>query len=263
MSSQTALSVCNLALLSVGARAQVSSISPSDGSTAGDACTTYYSFVYESLARAAYWNCLRKQAFLSLLAAAQGTPENPNGVAPFPPQPWLYSYLLPPDCLKARCILPNALAGSVTGVPLTPVNNTASTLYGGYGQVPFAIAYDTDSSGNPITIVLTNQTQAQLIYTVNQPNPSVWDSQFTSAMVASLASYLVPALSLNMPLMQGQIKIAEMIIAQARSADANEGFNTQNREAEWILARNGSGGQSYGQYYTNVGMYNDMAWPAY
>ena len=54
------------------------------------------------------------------------------------------------------------------------------------------IGYTTDSSGNPLEVILTNQQNAVANYTVNQQNPQVWDSLFTAAYVASLAAYLVP-----------------------------------------------------------------------
>lgn len=252
------LQICNLALLSIGSRSQISSLN--ENSTQSNACNTYYSFIYNILARTAWWNCFRKQATLSLLAAAQGTPENVNGTTlPLPPSPWLYSYAEPSDCLKARMIVPT-LPPQGDGQALTTFNNAAPTWLPNQGQIPFAVAYSTDSNGNPINVILTNQSQAQLMYCVNQPNPIGWDSMFTQAMVASLAAYLVPALSLNLPLMQMQIKNAEVIIMNARTADANEGSNSQNREADWIRARNGSGTWMNGCYGYGS-LYDDMSWP--
>jgi hypothetical protein len=132
---------------------------------------------------------------------------------------------------------------------------------GGQGQIPFKIAYGTDAQNNPLQIILTNQSQAQLVYTVNQPNPQTWDSLFQQAAVASLAAYLVPALSLNLPLMGAQIKNAEAMIAQARIRDGDEGSTCQDHIPDWITARNG--GASYyglsgsGQY----GGWGNMVWP--
>ena len=259
MASQTDL--CNRSLLSIGARAQVSSIQPSDGSTEADACAVLFTPTFEALARSAHWNCLRKQATLSVIAAAAGTPENPLGKAlPLPPTPWQYSYALPADSLLLRSIVPS-LPASGAGVAMTSFNNAAQTwLPSGGGQVPFAVAYATDPSGSPIQVVLTNQCQAQAIYTVNQPNPIIWDSQFQAAMVSALGAYLVPALSLNLSLMQVCIKNSEMIIAQARASDGNEGPHVQDHTPDWMRAR---GGES--RYYGGAGAgglsYGAMVWP--
>lgn len=262
MSSQNVVGICNLSLLSIGARAQISSLT--EGSAQADACSTLYQFVFENLARTARWNCLRNQATLSLLEAAQGTPENPLGTSlPLPPNPWLYSYALPSDSLAMRFIVPSFPSATAGQIPLTGVANNAGACLPNGGQIPYQVAYSTDSSNNPIEVILTNQTQAQAVYTVNQSNPVIWDSLFTQAMVASLAAYLVPALSLNAPLMQMSIRQAESVIAMARAADGNESVVTQNREASWITARQGESGYWWGSGGGLFGDYGgNMCWPS-
>lgn len=256
------VSLANRALLQIGGRQLISSLT--ENSTAADAVNTLFTPTFEALARTAWWNCLRNQAVLTLLKAAQGTPENPSGtVLPLPPSPWLYEYALPSDCLHMRYIAPTLPVTGVGTVPLTTINNAAPTFLPNDGQIPFVVAYDTDPNGNPLTVLLTNQGQAQACYTVNQPNPSVWDSQFQAAFVSGLAAYLVPALTLHLPLMQLQIGVAERIIAEARAADANEGYNTQNRNAQWITARRGSGSVQYGNNLYGYPNFSNMSWPAY
>lgn len=261
--SSSVVSVCNRSLLSIGARSQISSLQ--EGSTESNALSVLYQPTFEQLARTAPWNCLRKQLALTLLAAASGTPENPTGTTlPVPPQPYLYAYALPSDCLQMRFIMPiypnNVGSGST---PLTTASVVADSNYGAYLQIPYAVAYSTDTDGNPIQVVLTNQTQAQAVYTINQSNPVIWDSLFEAGMVASLAVYLVPALSLNLPLMQMAIKTADGIIAQARVRDGDEGVTSQNREASWMTARNQGGSIGWtgsGQMY---GCYDQMSWPGF
>lgn len=257
MASQSQLSCANLALLSVGARAQVSSINPSDGSTAGDACSTLFSFVFEQLARVTKWGCLSKQATLTLIQAAQGTPENPAGATlPLPQQPWLYAYLYPSDCLLMREILPPLVtSGSATNQ--TCLNNSVTPNISGYYQIPYEIGYSVNSSNNPLQVILTNQESAVAEYSVNQQNPQLWDSLFTSAFVASLGAYLVPALSLNPPLMQAQIAIADKIIKQAQAQDTNESPIAQDHVPDFISARAGATGVLLGRYSA----YSPMQWP--
>lgn len=258
------VSLCNQALLRIGQRNQINSLNGSDVSTEAQVCATLYQSTYDSLARAARWNCFRKQAVLTMIAAAQGTPENPNGTSfPLPPTPFLYTYLLPPDCLAMRYIVPSLPSGAGSVPPPTSASVSAPTwLPGQGGQIYFQVAYSTDSANNPIEVILTNQSQAQAVYTVNQPNPAIWDSMFSQAFIAALAAFLVPALSLNMALAQMQAKMADGIIAEARAADANEGVTVMDVPADWIVAR---GGES-GYYFWNSGMYGgigncDVAWP--
>lgn len=257
MASQSQLTCCNLSLLSIGARTQISSISPSDGSTAADSCATLFSFVFQNLARTARWHCLNKQLTLTLIQAAQGTPENPSGTTlPLPQQPWLYGYLLPPDSLMVREIMPPVITSGST-INQTSLSNSVTPLIPGTYQIPYATGYTTDSNNNPIEVIFTDQENAVCNYTVDQENPQIWDSLFTAAFVASLAAYLVPALSLNPPLMQAQIGIADRMIALARAQDANESWSSQSNVPDWIRTRQGATGISLIGYQG----YGNMPWP--
>ncbi len=258
------LAIANRALLSVGARNYISSLNPSDGSAEANAVSTLWTPTFESLGRAAHWNCLGKQVTLSLIAAAQGTPENPGGNSlPVPVTPWLYSYAYPSDCLDIRYIVPSYPAQVGGGTPQTTINNSAGTWLPNGNQIPYLVQTNSSPQNDPILVILTNQDQAQAVYTVNQPNPAAWDSLFQAAMVASLGAYLVPALSLSMPLMQLAIQTAEKAIAIARVSDGNEGVTVMDHNPDWMRAR--SGGSGYGVGMTNYGGYcfQDMAWSSY
>lgn len=265
VSSASQLSIANRALLSVGARAQVSSINPPDGSVEADAISTLWTPTFEALGRTARWNCLRKQVSLSLLSAAQGTPENPDGTSlPIPPMPWSYSYAYPSDCLYFNFIVPSFPFNDGSTVPATTINNNAASgLPSTGGQIPFVISTDIDSANNPITVILTNQEQAVGTYSANIPDPALWDSLFQEAMVASLAAYLVPALSLSMPLMQMSIAQADKIIALARAQDGNEGVTTMDHLPDWMQARLGGSGYGLGYNFTSYNGYQSMVWPTY
>lgn len=254
------ISLCNRSLLSVGARASITSLT--EGSVEANACSILFAPTFEQLARTARWNCLKKTATLSLLKAASGTPENPSGtLLPLPPQPWLYSYALPSDCLDVR-FLQQVFQLQSTGVPLSGAYVSSGSPYLNPGNIPFSVSYDVDSSNNPITVILTDLSQAQIVYTVNQPNPDIWDSLFQSAYVASLAAYLVPALTLNLALLGSCIKQAENAIIQARVADGNEAITSVDRIPDWMRARASGGnisGLGPGSYI--FGNCLNMSWP--
>lgn len=252
-------SICNRSLLSVGARSNISNLT--EGSTESDACSVLFVPTFESLARTAPWGCLRAQVTLTLIAAAAGTPENVDGTSPLPPSPWLYQYAYPSDCLQIRYLVPSFPNPSTGSAPLTTASLLALTVVG-IGQIPFAVAYATDNSNNPIETILTNQTQAQAVYTVNQSNPVIWDSLFQSAMVASLAAYLVPALSLDIALMDRSIKAADSMISLARVRDGNEGTVSQNRNAQWMDARMAGGSLAWSGLNGAFSNYDTMAWPS-
>jgi hypothetical protein len=261
MTSAAQVSIANRSLLSIGARAQIGSFN--ENSTEANAINTLFAPTFESLARSANWNCLRQQATLTLLAAAAGTPENEDGTTlPLPPTPYLYMYSVPSDSLQVRYLLPTFEDNGSGSTPQTTASLTASATFYGMGQIQFEVAYSKDAQSNPLAVILTNQSQAQVVYTINQPNPVTWDSLFQAAMVASLAAYLVPALSLNLPLMDRSVKAAEALIAQARSRDGNEGVTSQNRQADWINARRSGGGVGWNERnaLTMYG-YGGMIWP--
>lgn len=248
------VTLCNSSLLSVGARAYISSLT--EASDESNACANLIPLVYGDLSRRAWWNCLRQEETLTLLKAAPGTVENPQGtLIPYPATPWLYSYELPSDCLKVRCLVPNIYANiNGSGTPISPGIQPAPLRLPTNGEIPFAVAYDTDETGNPIKIILTNLSQANCIYTVNQPNPIAWDTGFQTAFVALLASYLVPALSLNIELAEMKMKEAMAIVAEARVEDGNEGYSSQDHIPDWMVAR----GYFAGRYPRRYGGYGDI-----
>ena len=245
MATGSITDLVNRALLSIGARTLVSNIS--EQTTAANAAAILYTPTFESLARSANWNCLRTQASLTLLQAAPGTPENPNGTTlPYAPQPWLYAYEYPGDCLQIRYIMPNyniTVSTSVT-VPPPSTSSIPSPVCVPTDSIgfPFVVSYGKDANGNPTTLVLTNVENAIAVYTVNQPNPQIWDSEFQSAFVALLGAALVPALAMNMALMDRQVKLAEGYIARARIRDGDEGFTKQDHTPDWFRARSGGSG---------------------
>jgi hypothetical protein len=261
VASGSLLSIWNRALGSIGARSTVQN--QNEDSQEAIQCNVFYQSTFEALARSARWGCLRKQTTLTLVSAAPGTPENPQGAtAPYPPNPWLYSYLVPADSLFIRQLVPPpAMLATSGGVPIFPVNNSIPYAYNRMPIIRYETALGQDTLGNPAEIILTNLSQAQVIYTANQQNPTFWDSLFQQAMVASLAVFLVPALSLDKALMGIQIQIAERMIAQARAMDGNESITTQNNEASWICARSGeTGPYALGQNGPFLN-YENVAWP--
>ena len=255
MTSQ--LDICNRALAAAGSREQITSFT--EGSTPSINCNLLFQPTFEQLARTAHWNCLRYQAPLTLLKAAQGTPENPQGATlPIPPQPWLYEYLLPTDCLYVRYLQPTVLT-SPTAIPIFPTASSIPPYLGAPRKVvDFSVATDV-VSGSLTKVILTNLSTAQIVYTQNNPNPDFWDSDFQAADVASLAAFLIPPLNLNIQLLSAQTRMADSIIEKARSSDGNEGINSQNRDASWITAR-GCGSEIDTGYYGGYS-YQNMSWP--
>lgn len=260
-SGTTVVGIANRALLSVGSRSNIASLQES--STEANAISVLFSPTFTALARTAPWACLRAQVTLTLLAAAAGTPENVDGeTLPIPPTPFLYQYAYPSSCLQVRYILPSFTNSTVSGdIPISPAMMGAYSWVPGSGQIPFVVAYATDANDNPIETILCNTSQAQCVFSVNQQNPGTWDSLLEAAMVASLAAYLVPALSLDLALMDRAIKQAEAAISNARTRDANEGVTSMDRMASWMQARVSGGDVNWASGYGAYNGWDSMAWP--
>jgi len=226
--------ICNMSLGMIGARATISSINPSDGSNEANVCATYYTPVLRMLLRSAHWSCARKQIIATQLKARFINGQlstNP------PPQPWNFEYAYPSDCLKERFIL-----------KICPQNTPSTPLTSGTGQYPvaeqvagfarFTPALDTDSNGNPIKVFLTDQGQAQLVYTADiSQSPDLWDAQFLMGASHALASYLVNPLARNKDLLADMVGGAKSAIDSARATDGNEALPSTDNIPDWIRIR--------------------------
>ena len=261
MATGSIIDIANRSLGSISARSQIQSLN--ENSTESNAVNLFYTPTFEALARSAKWNCLEKQATLTLVLSAPCTPTNPQGLlTPYPPNPWLYSYLVPPDSLFIRKLVPPPYLPNQGGVPIYPPNNYVGwNGSNGRRRIPYKVAYGQDTLGNPAPVINTNLGGAEALYTVNQPNPAFWDSMFQQAMVASLAVFLSASVSGDKALTAMAKQGAEALIAQARAADANEGSITQDHQPDWISARNGESGPwsiGYGDANAN---WESMPWP--
>ena len=263
--NSTVTSICNRALGAVGTRTTITSIN--DGSNEANICALYYDTTRQELLRAALWNCARKSLPLTLYKAQPGTPENPTSgtvtwvPATQPIPPWIYEYYNPPDCLRMQMILPQINTTLTGTTPLFSVASGVAVINPYPGAVGFKMAYDTDSQGNPIEVILTNQSQAIGTYTLDQQATNIFDSQFEAALVAALAAYICIPLNGSLQMRQMNAMDAKERVLNARITDGNEGPETQNRTAEWIIAR-GMYPDYYGTTTVNLGFLNPgfFAW---
>lgn len=225
------VTVVNIALAEIGTQSSI--ISFDDQGVEAQTARLMYTPKLEMLSRGAHWNCLRKQGDLTQLKALIIDGEVSDDP---PPRPWLYEYAYPQDCLKARYILPY-WDSTFSGVPLTTSPATIPTLWEG-PPVEFVVATDTDSDGNVVRVILTNISQAILVYTARYLElPDLWDPHFLGAATATLGAFFVNPLSRDRGLLQDQTAVAREIILQARVSDGNEGLVRQDNMPDWIRVR--------------------------
>lgn len=223
------VTICNLALDSIGARSEISSLS--EESQEARTLSLHYAPAVEAILQAAHWNFARKQATLAVLKAAAGSPENPDGTGPIPPAPWMYSYALPSDMVQARYVMPTYSTSATSypgGSPFIGPEQPA---------VRFLIAADTDASGNDIVVILTNQPSAVLVYTYRVSNPNLFDGQFVIALANYIGSRIAIRLTGDKNMAKMAFQVADQTTKEARASNGNEGLTVNDVLPDWMSVR--------------------------
>lgn len=86
--------ICNAGLAHIGARAQIASISPPDGSVEAGHCARFYAQARRELIESHNWPFTKTRVALAEV-------DNPSEV-------WLYAYAVPADCITPLRLLPFA-----------------------------------------------------------------------------------------------------------------------------------------------------------
>jgi hypothetical protein len=211
--------ICNMALGEINARNTIAVIG--EASKEGRQCAIYYAPCRDAVLQSIRWNFARKQIALALLADV--------GAGQAVPVPWLYKYAYPSDCIQGRYIIPtfDAIPGSVAGQP-------SATVYMG-PPVKFVVSNEKDSTGAQIKVILTNQTQAQFVYTLQVTDPELFDAQFTEALVMTLAAKLSRPITGKSG--EKLMEIAKGLIISAGASNGNEGLAKQDHTPDWMRAR--------------------------
>jgi hypothetical protein len=248
----SAVDVCNNALLNIGTRSSISSLT--EASPEAQACNLQYDTVLSTLLRSAPWNFARKFATLGLLKALPGTPENSSTPVDslwhtsYPPPPWYYSYAYPSDCVLARYVLPQIYSASA-GVPIFSAGNYSPMGVAGT-PAKFVVTSDQDANGNAVRVICTNESQAIICYTYHAVNPDLWDPMFYDAMQDALAGSLCMALTGKIELAKALLSKANDTIRQARAQDGNEGLTIVDNMPDWLKVRGLGGSMALGPGYT-------------
>lgn len=240
----TAVDIVNRALAVIAGRNPIASLQ--EQGTEAKTARIFWDPTRQAMLRAAPWNFARKTALLTLIKAAPGTPENPTSAttwsSAYPAPPWLYSYAIPPDCVFVRYISPQIDANVAGGISnMFSVPTAAGLPMVAIRPVRFQIASDTDTSGNPVGCILTNQSAAIAIYTWDVTNPSLWDALFQEAMVDALATRFAMPLSGKLDLAKTFAQKAIYSINEAQLRDGNEGITVAESVPDWLRVR-GVGG---------------------
>lgn len=197
--------ICNIALSHIGARAQITSISPPDGSVEAGYCARFFPIARKELLETPGWSFARTRVALSEVA-------NDSTV-------WLYAYALPADCIKPLRVLTLAQATVFAdeGVE-TPLSESTSADYEVEGQV-----------------LRTDEPEAVLLYVQDVTDTTKYTPLFTSALGMMLAAYLAGPIIKGLDGAKAGAQWRQSAFAMLAKAAANDANRSAER-AEHVAA---------------------------
>lgn len=229
------VTICNMALSAIGARSRI--VSLSEQSPEAAECNLHYEQTLLGLLRMTPWRWARANVALAVWKARRGTPENPDGTATADPEwPWMYSYLYPAECAKARYILPQLALNNAAAVPPLTSAGEMPVLDETTPPIRFAEASDVDNTNPSLPVqkkvILTNQPQARLIFTRITTDPDIWDQNFIDAFIGRLAAKISFNLSGDKTLTKNAIAAGKVAEEEAKASIANEGVDIKDWQPE-------------------------------
>jgi hypothetical protein len=226
MASQ--VDICNLALAHLGDNATVSSIDPPEGSAQAQHCKRFYSIALDSLLEMHYWNFSVRRVVLPLLTTVWDQ--------------WKYAYAVPGNSINFISVMPSDVVDdySTRFVPTDSPSfghNYSPVIAGGrYSPQPYTVETQVDGS----QVLLTNQENAILRYTVHVTDTTLFSPLFTLTLSWHLASMLAG------PIIKGSEGAAEAkrctqmmagYLAEAQASDANQRSIKPEHIVPWTAGR--------------------------
>ena len=184
----TQLELFNMAMSHLGIRAKI--LATDEDSVEASACRTHWAGLRDLSLRLHDWNFARVTARLEALAD------------PAPESHWRHRHALPADCLRLR---------RLNGRPV--------------GDAPrdfCEIAAERDSGGTIGTVLYSDVTPADAVYTARVSEPERWDAGFADAMAWGLAARTCYELTGRDDRARTLMQQWQMSLALAAAATANE-----------------------------------------
>lgn len=164
-------------------------------------CNQFFEPVRDSLLEAFEWSFASRRVSLALTDV-----EITN---------WLYAYKYPADCVAARRLVYEGL------------RNPRSDQ-----RIPYEIGYDGTQR-----LILTDQVDAELIYTARITDPNLFSPLFVTAFAWLLAEPIAMPLAVSTSLADRAAKRASQWLSAAIAGNLREGQEDQPAESEFISAR--------------------------
>ena len=225
---QAELDICNMALSHIGDSAEITSISPADGSAQSVHCARFYPIARDSMLDMRSWTfATRRKALIAL--------DNTR-------TEWDYAYAVPADCTTSFAVLPPDASDdystrySPTDSPGYPANIFPIVAAGAYIPQPYTV--ETDEFGRQI--IYTDQADAVIRYSASGTDATKFSPLFKMALSWHLASMLAG------PIIKGEVgaaeakrcaQMAQYYVGQADESDSNQRQIKPEHIVPWMSGR--------------------------
>lgn len=240
------VTICNLALGHLGDTAQVTSITPPDGSVQAQLCSRFYWVARNALLEMAAWGFATRRIQLAKVSnPTVNTITDEDGSTQTSCGTWRFAYALPAGTINILAVIPwdasndyQERFGSGDRDHFRPYPEGYMPVEGAPLDVPQPYAVETQIDGSQI--VLTNVCDAVLRYTTLVEDTTKFSPLFMLALSYLLASMLAG------PIIKGDAGIevgAQMLKAfaaikgQATASDANQRKTHVEPAVSWIRGR--------------------------
>lgn len=215
--------ICNIALSHLGARAQITSISPPDGSAEAGYCARFYPIARREVIEAVNWSFAKTRVALAAVA-------NNSTI-------WDYAYALPSDCVKPLRVL--ELQYVTQAGLLWPVGSYVSD----YDWRKYDDVFTERGSANfdiEDGVLRTNEPDAVLLYKRDVLDTNKFTPLMTSAVGMVLAGYLAGPIIKGLDGARVGQQWRQMgfdSLLRAAASDANSGVEGNDHVPAHIAAR--------------------------
>lgn len=168
-----------------------------ENSTEARAASIWYAATRDALLRVHDWNFARHRVTLGELGGA--------------PAGWTYRYALPADCLRLLRIV---------------------SVRGDREPARFEVVSD-----GALRSVLSDEPEAEAIYTMRVVDPTLYDAAFSAALVDQLAAHIAYPVTQKTEVAVRLAQMARATLADAMVANAGEAMSLTDRLPDWIEGR--------------------------
>lgn len=207
----------NLSLAHLGSDAQITSVSPPDGSKEAGYVKTFLPVARRELIEAHEWRFTMRRARLVELV------ENPS-------DRWPFAYNKPSDCLKPRRIL-------------TANGLVSDAIFAYLPGAPYSLNLNDAGGANyqlENTTIFTDEAEATLLYQVDMEDLNKVTPMFYTALSYLLAAYMAGPVvrgKAGVAAAQKYRELAFSMAAAAMTSDANNGGENAEFQPESVRAR--------------------------